>query len=267
MKGSQLIVVLGSLLLLFMLYFFGRRIPNTQNHKAEVVERGGTIMWDDSVVLAKEISGLSNDDKKTLQALSITDTMNRILFWKSRSPMAVALAYKGIAMQTNAYAYWDSTGDWFNVAHHKNDDTTLQKYLSENIISAYQKGLSVAKDSMVATVKLAEAYINVANETMQGVQLLLGVVEKDANNIKANLILGNLAMVSGQYDKARKRLSTVLERDSTHVEAAFLLAQTYHLLGDDAKAIELFEFCKTIVQNDQFHEEMNRYIQSIKKSL
>ncbi|MGN6477045.1 MAG: tetratricopeptide repeat protein, partial [Flavipsychrobacter sp.] len=116
------------------------------------------------------------------------------------------------------------------------------------------------------TVKmaLAAAYIEGAGETMQGVQLLLGIIREKPDNIPANLMLGRLAIQSGQFDKAVQRFETVLKQEPENTEAMYFLAEAYKGKGDKAKAIELFEKCKQLVNKPDFTKEIDQYINSFK---
>jgi lipopolysaccharide biosynthesis regulator YciM len=99
---------------------------------------------------------------------------------------------------------------------------------------------------------------------MKGVTLLREITQNDSTNIPANIILGKLAIQSGQFDKAKKRLELVLSLRPDNTEAMYFLAEAYKGLGDKQKAIELFEKCKTLVKNPDFTREVDNYIKTFK---
>jgi cytochrome c-type biogenesis protein CcmH/NrfG len=111
---------------------------------------------------------------------------------------------------------------------------------------------------------LAASYIEGTGETMQGVQLLLGVTREKPNNIQANLMLGRLSIQSGQFDKALGRFETVLKQEPENTEALYFLAETYKGKGNKEKAIELFEKCKKVVNKPQFSKDIDAYVNSFK---
>ena len=74
---------------------------------------------------------------------------------------------------------------------------------------------------------LAAALIEGAGETMQGLQLLLGIIRERPDDIPANLMLGRLAIQSGQFDKAVGRFETVLKQEANNTEAMYFLAEAY----------------------------------------
>jgi len=99
---------------------------------------------------------------------------------------------------------------------------------------------------------------------MKGVTLLRDITSKDSTNIAANVILGKLAIQSGQFDKAIKRLELVLSLQAKNTEALYFLAEAYKGQGNKGKAIELFEKCKKMVNNPDFTKEIDQYINSFK---
>ncbi|MBK7959387.1 MAG: tetratricopeptide repeat protein [Bacteroidetes bacterium] len=66
-----------------------------------------------------------------------------------------------------------------------------------------------------------------SNEVMNGVTLLLNVVQTSPSHYGANLLLGKFGIVSGQYEKAIARLEKVVSLQSEKIEGYFLLADAY----------------------------------------
>jgi cytochrome c-type biogenesis protein CcmH/NrfG len=111
---------------------------------------------------------------------------------------------------------------------------------------------------------LAASFIEGTGETMQGVQMLLSITREKPDNVPANLMLGRLAIQSGQFDKAVQRFETVLKSEPENTEALYFLAEAYKGKGNKQKAIELFEKCKKIVNNPEFNRDIDQYINSFK---
>jgi len=124
--------------------------------------------------------------------------------------------------------------------------------------------LELNPDNVDAKIALATCYTEGTGETMKGVTLLREVTQKDSNNISANIILGKLAIQSGQFDKAIKRLELVLNLRPENTEALYFLAEAYKGKGDKEKAILLFEKCKMMVNNPDFTKEIDNYIKTFK---
>ena len=74
--------------------------------------------------------------------------------------------------------------------------------------SAIDKANSPVADS----VKIQQA-IQLVNgpQPMQGIQMLLTMVEENTNNVEAHFVLGEFAIRSGQMEKAVARFNTIIE--------------------------------------------------------
>lgn len=139
-------------------------------------------------------------------------------------------------------------------------------YISNAAIKAYNKALEVDPDNIDTKVRVASAYMDGTNQVMQGVTLLLEVLDDDPENVDANLILGRYGIISGQLDKALSRLNTVIEQDSTIAEAYLYRAEALNGLGRTEEAIADFERCKKLLDNPQLEREIDIFIKELKNN-
>jgi cytochrome c-type biogenesis protein CcmH/NrfG len=100
-------------------------------------------------------------------------------------------------------------------------------------------------------------------EPMTGVAKLREVVAEHPDNIDAQVTLANLAITSGQYDKAIERLEGVAKKHPDNAKVLFVLAESYRSKGDKKKAIELFEKSKQLMSDPELKKEVDSYIKSI----
>ena len=101
---------------------------------------------------------------------------------------------------------------------------------------------------------------------MKGVQLLLGVIEVDSNNVKANLILGKWGVFSGQFEKAIKRLEKVVLLQPANLEAHFHLGQAFQAKGDMESAVISFKRSIELSHQPGFIENVKKIIENIRNS-
>ena len=99
---------------------------------------------------------------------------------------------------------------------------------------------------------------------VRGVQILLAITREKPDDIPANMLLGRMAIQSGQFDKAITRFEVVLKLEPQNKEALFFLAQAWEGKGDKNKAIELLEKCKKIVNDPAFSGEIDQKINSLR---
>lgn len=131
-------------------------------------------------------------------------------------------------------------------------------------IKGYSKALELNPENTDLKVRLASAYMDGTNQVMNGVTLLLEVIEEEPKNVDANLILGRYGIVSGQLDKALSRLNTVIEQDSTIAEAYLYRAEALNGLGRKEEAIADFEKCKALLDNPELENEIDVFIKELK---
>lgn len=165
--------------------------------------------------------------------------------------------------QNNWLAAANALADAFQLAA----DSTMRMFLIENAIDAYQKTLQFDTTQLNVKVNIAncyfDAYANNPQMVMNGVMMLRGVTAIDSTFAPAQLSLGRMAIVSGQYDKAVARLQTVIRKDPNNAEAFYYLGEAYAALGQKEKAKEAFENCKKLVKNPNFAAELDLYIQRL----
>lgn len=144
-------------------------------------------------------------------------------------------------------------------------DSTAKVYFTDKTLTLYNTLESKFPDSLQYSVRKAAVLIDQKQQVMQGVLILRDVIQKDSLNLQANFILGKLSVVSGQHDKAVKRLKTVLRLDAKNTEALYFLGEAYLGLGKKQEAIATFEKCKTMVDSPVFQTEIDKYINNILK--
>lgn len=140
----------------------------------------------------------------------------------------------------------------------------MQVWVAQQAIDCFRQSLLINPDNDTTKLALAAGYIEGTGETMEGVQMLLGITRETPEHIPANLMLGRLAVQSGQLDKAIERFETVLSQEPANTEALYFMAEAYKGKGNKEKAIELFEACKKIVNKPEFTREIDQYINSFK---
>lgn len=280
MTTKQIFVVVSAIVLVFILFFFADIVPPERRGGLQNPTKALAVSAGLDALVAEERSGAPDSIRlelarvdSLLQDVKDTARKQRIL----QDALAVTADEELVvneARYQKAYAElvktaeaWENSGDVYaRLLFSAAGDTLLQKQIASVVIDSYEKALQLDENNSDLSVKLASAFMDGTNDVMKGVTLLLSVVDKEPGNIKANLILGRYGIMSGQYDKAIKRLETVVEQDSLNAEAYFYLAEAYNMQGDKAKAVELFEKTKSLVNDPDFSKEIDSYIQKIKNS-
>ncbi|MBU3676049.1 MAG: tetratricopeptide repeat protein, partial [Chitinophagaceae bacterium] len=177
---------------------------------------------------------------------------------------AAAYYYKKGAFLENTEKSLTFAGQLLLVLMQRNQEPGIRAWQAQEAIECFNKVLERNPESTETKIALATCYTEGTGETMKGVTLLREVTAKDSTNIAANIILGKLAIQSGQFDKAQRRLEMVVSMQPENTEAMYFLAEAYRGLGQKEKAVKWFEQCKKLVNNPDFSAEIDRYIQSMK---
>ncbi len=141
-------------------------------------------------------------------------------------------------------------------------NSALRQWLAEGAIDGYTRSLAINPDNDTMRLDLASVYINGTGQTMQGIQELLTVVKHDPANLPANMVLGTMAIESGQYDKAIQRGELILKYHKDNWQARLFMAEAYKEQGKKETAVELLNEAKQIKNDPQFSADIDNYIKT-----
>src|SRR3546814_16931168 len=131
------------------------------------------------------------------------------------------------------------------------NDTLQRSVLANKAQTAYHSAVGLDPENRDAQTSLGTVTVEGGGAPMKGIQILLGVVEKDPENAAANLARGKFSMQSGQYETARERFLKVVNKKPGG-EVYYYLGEAYRKLGDKKKAIVANETTK---KTEEGHEE------------
>lgn len=283
MRKLQFFTVFVALLLLLGLYFFADFKGNKSSKAQQATghAESGDPMNPNAEVIALDFDQYSKQQVNKLPAsqksliTGLTDKANQANtpitfkdvaeFWEREKDLVMAAYYyKKAAFLENTEKSVTFAGNLYQAVLQKTEEPGTRKWLALEAIACFNKALTINPNNTDTKIALATCYTEGTGETMKGVTLLREVTKTDSNNISANIILGKLAIQSGQFDKAKKRLELVLSIKPDNTEAMYFLAESYKGSGNKEKAISLFEQCKTLVNNPDFTKEIDNYIKTFK---
>jgi len=286
MTPGQIILSVVSVALVAVLYFFGPSKPAQKNAEQPTANRDmpaeqqqQAAQFDfaqyrnsfiSSLPTATQDSVKQADEK--IAAASGTDKVallqeQKEFFIKNGVPLAAAENLVQVAATENTDENWTRAGNiYMAINMGEQNDEALAKFAVTKAAECYQKASDLNPEDLDLKINLASAHMEGGEQVMQGVQILLAIIEKHPDHIPANLILGRYGIVSGQYDKAVARLEKVVKLDPKNSEAFFYLAEAYNALGRKEDAVKTFEQCKKLVNDPGFSAEIDQYIEKIKNS-
>jgi tetratricopeptide (TPR) repeat protein len=153
---------------------------------------------------------------------------------------------------------------------HENDEAKLA-WKSQMAIDLFEQAIKINPNNDTLRIGLGSSYVfgkgrsGDPQQTMKGIQELLGVVRRDSTNWDAQLVLGIGGYISGQYDKAILRLKKVAESQPQNLEAIAFLADAYAASGDAESAIEWYEKSKSIANDLEYTKEVDNRIKLLRQ--
>lgn len=271
------LVAIGSIILLFGLYFFGRTKPDP---------KGVTPTTSDTASSVSGAGPMLEQAKKGLKPEQLT----RILGLEN-SITRGDLASQKIALYGQLAAYWrDSAGNRLPYVYYSGEKAKLEN-TEKNLTFAAQSYLEALKsvpEPSMRTWMANEAQslfsmalkINPNNDStkvgwgstfifgatgapMEGIMKIREVAEKDSSFMYAQFMLGYGGMVTGQYDKAAERLLKVVRAEPGNMEAVFLLGEAYERAGNKTEAVKWYNVGRGSVQNPELLKAIDEKIKSL----
>lgn len=275
MKVVHLISILIAAALLAALYFRGDTTPpKTNEPMASAHETAEAIAFDALYAEAynavddhakEEIDSLLRVIKNTKDSVQMAGPVQELArTWLSHQQYYIGGYYQSLeARLVNSEKKLNFAGQFFlELMALPNQNPARITWAAQQAIAALEQSVQLNPQNDTPRLGLALAYVEGTGETMSGVQQLLAITRKEPNHITANLMLGKMAIQSGQLDKAVERLETVIRQEPKNKEAIFFLAEAYKGLGNKQKAVELLNQVKKIVNNPDFDKDIDQYIKS-----
>lgn len=274
MKIKPILLLAGSFILVIVLYFY----LDTQAPKASMpamAKRSGSLV--DLEALTK--SARAEIDARWLPSLDRLATelkagkrdevsiyKDLALVWDSAGASIISAEYYNrIAQKTQREADYRQAADRLIDVMHRAADSSMAKALFEDAYTNARQAYELDSTSLDNQTNLGACVMEQGTEVMTGVKLLLGVVKKDPNHLKANFILAKFAVLSGQYEKAKARLEHLLSLDKHNINVYLLLAETYNRMGERSKAITTLRTCVLEIKDEKGKNEIKQYIEQLEK--
>lgn len=281
MKNKLLISAIG-LLAVLLLFYFGKTTTSKSVLNSDNLNKPQS--FNIQLFINSEKNNQSESIQKTISNLEKKIDENADLPHKVNALFALANYYKDSVLLPEAYLYFISeaakldnseknltfAAQLFLDALRSEQDNAKIEWESSEAIGFFEKAIDLNPSNDDLRIGLGSCYIfgkgrnGDPQQTMKGVQELLGVVRKDSNNMKAQLVLGIGGFISGQYDKAIARLLKVVEREPANLEAIAFLADTYAAKGMKEDAIKWYQISKRLANDEHYTKEVDDRINQLR---
>ncbi|MEO6071152.1 MAG: tetratricopeptide repeat protein, partial [Chitinophagaceae bacterium] len=129
------------------------------------------------------------------------------------------------------------------------ENPELKTWMASQSQDLFERSLTINPGNDSAQIGLGATYLyGGLASPMEGISKIKSVVDRDSNNVYAQMTLGEASMTSGQFDKAIERFTKVVHLDPKNVEATLLLAEANERAGNKSEAITWYQ--KSIALSD-----------------
>jgi Tfp pilus assembly protein PilF len=278
-KRAQIVLCVFAVVAVVLLYAFGStRVP--PRNTTVPAPAGGANQTN---VPALDVNSLIQQAKQSLPPatlMRVTELENSVVrgdvknqqiqafrqlahVWDSLKQPDLAAYYFGKAatLQANPGALQFAAGLFLNRVQ-QTSPGPLHTWQALQADSLLQQALRLKPQNDTLQTMMAQAKVE-QGAVMQGVQQLLAIVQRDSNNVPAQLLLGRLSINSGQYAKAIDHLQKVVNLQPQNAEALYYLAVAYRETGHRQEAIRYFQQCKALIRDPDFSREIDSLIQAM----
>lgn len=277
---QQLILTGAGLILLMSLLLFGN-IESQKSNFPHTEHSPSGFHITDSIQIAKKhltssqllyVSNLENSIKRgDIKQQSHNNYIHLANFWKDSAKSFLPYAYyiSEASKLDNSEKSLTFAARLILDSMRREENDLIKAWEAETAIVLFEKAIQLNPDNDDLRIGLGSCYVygkgmtGNAEETMKGIQELLKVVNKDSNNMKAQLVLGIGGVISRQYDKAITRLNKVVAREPGNLEAVSWLADGYAERGDKTNAVKWYEYSKKLVNDPAYSREVDTRIKAL----
>ena len=283
MKKQQLVLVFAGILLVTILFFFGKRT----NPRKTAISSAEQKHDADKQLDIKDILAAAESKLDSSRLSYVTRLKNAVIRGDVKNQQLAA--YRQLA------AFWkDSVSDAFLPAAYyigesaklenseksltfaaqlflnnlQGQHPVLRTWMANQAKSLFERALDLNPQNDSARIGLGGAYIfggsaENPQELMQGIQQILQIVKKDSTNMYAQFMLGLGGIESRQFDKAIERLSRVIRNQPDNLEAVLALAEAYEQIGQKTEAVRWYTTGKKLAINQELAREIDQRIKSL----
>ncbi len=169
------------------------------------------------------------------------DSLIRFVGMRKEPVLAAWLAEQKAIKNSGSGSDWQYAGERYRSSALFQQDPDNGPALFEAAIRCFGKALELEPKNLDAKVGLGITYVQGSQDPMQGIAMLLEVVEADSTNINAHLALGDFSMQRGAPDKAIARYSAALRLRPDLYALHVSLGDAYKELGDTVNALRHYE--------------------------
>jgi len=283
-KKPQWITIVVALILLAILFKFGRTVPKKGPENNAQTEKSGNAISTDSII-AQAKQKLSPEQVTRLSSLEhlvvrgdVKDQQLKIYhqlahFWADTGHVFEPYAWyqAQAARLENSEKSLTFAGHLFLQSLRSESDGAFQTWKAVQAKDLFERSLKINPNNDSSIVGLGACYIfgNISSTPMEGILRVRSVADRDSTNMFAQEVLGHGSMISGQYDRAIARFETLYRLSKSNVnaklEACLMLAEAFERKAEKTEAIAWYQKSLDLINDEEARHEVKKRIDDLKK--
>lgn len=251
-------IAIASAALLFCIIYFGFSLTDKNKKSKLDKERALTTEVTGPETLLKDAKTSVSADTLDLigrvehltegqDTAAIVENLKRLSgLWYSQKKFGLAGYYaQQVASIEKTAMAWSIAGTTFGIGVKNLPEGTEKEFCTGRAVKAFEHAISLQPEETAHRINLASIYTDVPpkDNPMKGIQMLLEMNKNEPENIAVMNLLGQLAIKTGQYDKAITRLEKSYQTDPKNSQTPCLLSAAYEGAGQHDKAHEIAKLC------------------------
>lgn len=282
MKRPQWITALTGIILLLLIYLFGKTVPSKKNTTAPLPVTQSLLpaITTDSILalsrrelpagMLNELTRLETELKKANnkeQQLKIYHELAH--FWSETARLFEPYAWyeAEAARLENSEKTLNFAARLFLDNLQVDNDQERVRWKALQAKDLFERSLKLNPGNDSVKVGLGATYLfgNISAVPMEGISKIREVAERDSTNAYAQMMLAKGSVISGQYDKAVTRLLTVNRLEPQNLEAILMLADLYERMNEKEKAVSWYSKSLQFISREDILSEVRKRIEELKK--
>ena len=284
MKKPQWITLATALILVAILYMFGRVVPEKKANTTRQPDLADNPVSIDSILFDAK-KRLDATQIVRLNALENSVIRGNVNEQKLKAYHQLAHFWADTGQIFEPYAWYEAEAARLEnseksltfAAHlflqnmRGENDQPLRTWKALEAKDLFERSLKINPQNDSSIIGLGACYIfgGISATPMEGILKVRAVADKDSSNIFAQAVLGHGSMYSGQFDKAIARFETVYrlsqKNEDTRLEACLMLAEAYERKADRLSAINWYKKSLMLIKNQEVKKEVNKRIDELSK--
>jgi len=282
-KKQQWIVIGGGVILVAVLFLFGKTVPPKKPDIHPSAVSSNAAAFDFASSLAEAKSKLSPEQQGYVNSLENSVGRGDVKNQQIHTYHQLASFWRDTVNRFEPYAFYTAEASKLENSEKSltfaaqlfldnlrgATDPALKNWMAAQSRELFEKALTLDPANDSAKIGIGSTYIfgssaDDPQQVMTGIQKILEVSRRDSTNMYAQLMLGIGGLVSGQLDKAIERLNKVVTVQPSNVEAILTLAEAYERKGDKENAVKWYGASRKFIGNPSVLKEIDDRIKELK---